>query len=111
MRHNQIKSQSEEVELIPGNLVFDPLNLYPENEVKQQKMQLAEIKHGRLAMLGVTSFVAQEWIGHVSGANKTLLLSHFYPLFFPFVLAPPAFVLVLKFLQPEIFLNIVIYQL
>ena len=59
MGQHKSKSQSEEVEFTPGNLVFDPLNLYPENEVKQQKIQLAKIKHGRLAMFGITSFVSQ----------------------------------------------------
>jgi Chlorophyll A-B binding protein len=44
----------------PGNLNFDPLGLYPEDREGQEKMKLAEIKNGRLAMLAVTAFAVQE---------------------------------------------------
>lgn len=44
---------------IPGNLGFDPLNLY---KVKGNKMTMetAEIKNGRLAMIAISAYVFQE---------------------------------------------------
>ena len=43
---------------VPGDLGFDPLGL----RSKRDDMDLAEIKHGRLAMLAVAGFTAQEFI-------------------------------------------------
>jgi len=43
---------------VPGDLGFDPLELSD----KRPDMGLAEIKHGRLAMLAVTGFAVQEAI-------------------------------------------------
>lgn len=38
----------------PGNLGFDPFDLYPyDDEIQGKVMQLAEIKHGRVAMVAV----------------------------------------------------------
>merc|ERR1712194_899794 len=50
----------------PGNLGFDPLSLYPGDAEGQKKMQTAEIKNGRLAMLAITAFAAQEFISGVA---------------------------------------------
>ena len=44
----------------PGNFGFDPLNLYPEDEDDQKLMQLAEIKHGRTAMMAVFGYAVEE---------------------------------------------------
>jgi hypothetical protein len=46
----------------PGNLGFDPLRFYPMDEGGRRRMQIAEIRNGRLAMLAITSFVLQEWV-------------------------------------------------
>jgi hypothetical protein len=35
----------------PGDLGFDPLGLYPDNVEEQKRMEKAEVKHGRLAMI------------------------------------------------------------
>jgi len=43
---------------VPGDLGFDPLGL----RSKRDDMELAEIKHGRLAMLAVAGFAAQEFV-------------------------------------------------
>jgi hypothetical protein len=61
----------------PGDLGWDPLNLYPAKEdVKgRSKMQLAEIKHGRLAMVAVTAYSVQEYVTGVGIVDET-------PLFF-----------------------------
>lgn len=45
----------------PGNLGFDPLKLYPEDEDEQKLMQLAEIKHGRTAMMAVLFYAMEEF--------------------------------------------------
>lgn len=46
----------------PGNLGFDPIGLYPKDSAGQERMQLAEMKHGRLAMLAIVGFAAQEFV-------------------------------------------------
>lgn len=74
---------------IPGDLGFDPLKLYSfrgsfgldridikeTQEEKLQKarsdMELAEIKHGRLAMLAITAFVAQEYVSGIPVVQQT----------------------------------------
>lgn len=42
----------------PGDFSFDPLGLYPTDPEKQKKMQLAELKNGRLAMIAIGGMVA-----------------------------------------------------
>jgi len=44
----------------PGNLGFDPLNLYPEENKEQRLMQKAEIKHGRTAMMAIVFYALEE---------------------------------------------------
>jgi hypothetical protein len=55
----------------PGNLNFDPLGLYPRDDEGRNRMQLAEIKHGRVAMLAVTGFAVQEAISRVGVVDET----------------------------------------
>mmetsp|Transcript_49183 Transcript_49183/g.54787 ORF Transcript_49183/g.54787 Transcript_49183/m.54787 type:complete len:379 (-) Transcript_49183:27-1163(-) len=50
----------------PGNLQFDPLGLYPNDKNLQKQMQLSEIKHGRLAMIAITAFAAQEFVAETA---------------------------------------------
>lgn len=45
---------------IPGDCGFDPLGLYPKTKEAQFEMQTKEIKHGRVAMMAILGFVAQE---------------------------------------------------
>jgi len=45
---------------IIGDLEFDPAGFFPEGEIAQQRMRLAELKHGRIAMLAITIFAADE---------------------------------------------------
>merc|ERR1711957_878077 len=45
-----------------GNFEFDPFGLYPKDEKGQANMRLSEIKHGRLAMIAITAFAAQEFV-------------------------------------------------
>ena len=48
----------------PGDLGFDPLSLYPKDIEEQKSMQLAEVKHGRLAMLALLLYSIQELVTH-----------------------------------------------
>lgn len=47
-------------EYFPGHLDFDPLGLYPDTYGERREMQLAEIKHGRIAMMAVLFYGIQE---------------------------------------------------
>jgi hypothetical protein len=46
----------------PGDIGFDPLGLKPRNENELKILQTKELQNGRLAMLAVTGFVAQELV-------------------------------------------------
>ncbi|KAL7550576.1 hypothetical protein ACHAWF_013791 [Thalassiosira exigua] len=63
----------DEGERLPGDYGFDPLGLYPADEEGRGRMQLAEIKHGRLAMLAVAGFAAQEYLSGVGVVDETLM--------------------------------------
>ena len=41
-------SNMNEFDREPGNFSFDPMGLYPSDPEKRKKMQLAELKNGRL---------------------------------------------------------------
>lgn len=58
----------------PGNLGFDPLGLYPIDEEGQDRMKLAEIKHGRTAMVGVLGYVLEEYKTHLAVVDETPFL-------------------------------------
>jgi len=46
----------------PGALNFDPLNLKPTNAADFKVMQTKELNNGRLAMIAIAGFVAQELV-------------------------------------------------
>merc|ERR1719502_1283979 len=50
----------------PGDINFDPLGLKPEDPAEFAEMQTKELQHGRLAMLAVSAFVAQEFVNDVA---------------------------------------------
>jgi len=63
-----------------GDLKFDPLGLNfifggPSAE-GQKKLQLAEIKNGRLAMLAITAFAFQEFATHMAIIDQTPIFFH-----------------------------------
>jgi hypothetical protein len=68
-------SQKNKSGYTPGALGFDPLGLYPKDEAGQERMQLAELKNGRLSMIAITAFAVQEFISKVGVIDET-------PLFF-----------------------------
>ncbi len=45
---------------IAGDCNFDPLNFFPQDKKGQMEMMTKEIKHGRIAMMALLGFVAQE---------------------------------------------------
>lgn len=57
----------------PGDLGFDPLNMYPpEEDVEgRQRMDLAEIKHCRLGMIAITAFSVQEFVSKIGVVDET----------------------------------------
>lgn len=55
----------------PGNFGFDPLGLYPKDTEGQMRMQLAEIKHGRLAMIAVAGYTVQEAVFKTGVVDET----------------------------------------
>ena len=46
----------------PGDVGFDPLGLKPDDPEEYATMQTKELQNGRLAMLGIAGFVAQELV-------------------------------------------------
>ena len=64
------KANMGSADYFAGNLNFDPLNLYPKDKAGQLRMQAAEIRHGRLAMIAIAAFVAQEYV------QKTGVVEH-----------------------------------
>lgn len=80
---------SQKVGYIPGDLGFDPLGLHtlrsafkldkimeqitPEEKILRARkdMELAEIKHGRLAMLAITAYAAQEFVSGIPVVQQT----------------------------------------
>lgn len=68
------KSRRGAVDYFPGNLEFDPLNFFPPDKEGRENMKLAEIKHGRVAMLGVIGYVFEEYVTKMSVVDDTPIL-------------------------------------
>jgi Chlorophyll A-B binding protein len=65
------KSKSGNADYFPGNLGFDPFGLYPKDKEGQERMQLAELKNGRLGMIAITAFAAQEFANKAGVVDST----------------------------------------
>lgn len=65
---NKLKPEYE-----PGNLGFDPLNLLPEDPAARKTMQDKELNNGRLAMIAIAAFVAQELVERRPIFDKLLI--------------------------------------
>ena len=59
----------------PGNVGFDPLSLFPEDAPTQEKYRLAELKHGRIAMIAITFYALEEAISGTSILKETVPLA------------------------------------
>ena len=68
------KSRRGSPDYFPGNLGFDPLNLFPPDREGRENMKLAEIKHGRVAMLGVLGYVFEEYVTKMAVVDDTPIL-------------------------------------
>lgn len=68
------KSRRGAADYFPGNLGFDPLNMFPPDKEGRENMKLAEIKHGRLAMLGVVGYVFEEYFTKMAVVEDTPIL-------------------------------------
>lgn len=64
-------ARKNDPDYFPGNLGFDVLGLYPKDKAGQERMQLAEIKNGRLAMIAITAFAFQEFVTKIPVINET----------------------------------------
>ena len=72
----QINKANLDPDYTIGDLGFDPLKLYPKDKEGQKKMQAAEIKHGRLAMLAISAFAAQEYVSNLGVVSETPAFFH-----------------------------------
>jgi len=70
------KAQSKEESYFPGNLGFDPFGIYPKDEAGQKRMQLTEIKNGRLAMIAILAFAVQEFVTDLGVVDETPIFFH-----------------------------------
>jgi len=61
-----IKKSESDVDYFSGNLGFDPLGFYPNTAKEQKNMQVAEIKHGRTAMMAVLVYTIEEMLTNSS---------------------------------------------
>lgn len=64
---------------IIGDCGFDPLGFFPKEAGEQKDMMTKEIKHGRIAMMAVLGFVAQEALYRTPVVQETPLF--FHPIF------------------------------
>jgi hypothetical protein len=70
--YGQARSKENDPTYTPGDLGFDPLSLYKnQNPDRQRWMELAEIKNGRLAMIGITGFAFQEGLWNNAVVDQT----------------------------------------
>lgn len=72
----QLRMKKDSDEYLPGD--FGLRLGYPESEAGQQRMQLAEIKNGRLAMIAIFGFAVQEFISKQGVVDETPFF--FYPI-------------------------------
>lgn len=67
-------SMSKDTKPLASDYGFDSFGFYPKDNAGQERMQLAEIKNGRLAMIAVTGFAYQELFTNVGVMHSILFL-------------------------------------
>lgn len=58
--------KQQELSPMGGDLGFDPLGLKPQTEEAWERVQLRELKNGRLAMFSILGMIVQE---HITGVG------------------------------------------
>jgi len=71
LKQNKLSQSGSPEYKFPGDLGWDPLGLYPSDSEGQFRMQTAEIKNGRLAMVAITAFAIQEKVLGYSVVDQT----------------------------------------
>ncbi|KAG7363302.1 chlorophyll A-B binding protein [Nitzschia inconspicua] len=61
---------------LPGMCNFDPLGLFPSDKAGQMAMMTKEIKHGRIAMMGILGFAIQEAVYNQPVVSETPFFFH-----------------------------------
>jgi len=61
----KLKGNTKADDYLPGDFSFDPLGVYPKDISGQYDMQVKELKNGRVAMVAIAAFVAQEFVSDV----------------------------------------------
>mmetsp|Transcript_4260 Transcript_4260/g.11615 ORF Transcript_4260/g.11615 Transcript_4260/m.11615 type:complete len:231 (+) Transcript_4260:367-1059(+) len=67
----QINMANTDPTYTPGNLGWDPLGLYPKDEAGKKSMLAKELRNGRLAMIAITAFAAQEYVTQSGIVDQT----------------------------------------
>jgi len=73
----QINKANSDPKYTPGDLGFDPLGLYPKDDKGRELMQAKELRNGRLAMIAIAAFAAQEFVTNSGVIDET-------PMFFKY---------------------------
>ena len=64
---------------LPGYYGFDPLGLWGKDEASRKKMELSELKNGRMAMIAMLAFWHQEVLSGGMGVVEQLVKGKFTP--------------------------------
>jgi len=64
---------------VPGELGFDPLGLLPDDAEERYAMETRELNHGRLAMVAIAAFAAQEDVEKQTSIWRELVERDYIP--------------------------------